>query len=221
MGADGRRHGRRTGLMDFTEVDAAVLERILRWRRDVRHFRDAPLEEAQVAMLAQAMDLAPSVGNARPWRVIRVEDLGLRRAVHDNFLAANTHAADAYAGQRREDYDRLKLAGLDHAPLQLAVFTLVDPREGHGLGRRTMPGTLHASTAMAIHAMWLAARAANLGLGMVSILDPAAVERLLDVPQGWEFSAYLCIGHPEFVDDTPLLHRAGWQETIAHPWETR
>ena len=207
--------------MDFTPTDAEVLERILRWRRDVRHFRDDPLTQAQVAMLARAMELAPSVGNARPWRVIRVADASLRRAVQDNFLTANAHAADGYAGEQRAAYDRLKLAGLDHAPLQLAVFTLVDPAQGHGLGRRTMPGTLHASTAMAILAMWLAARAANLGLGMVSILDPAGIERLLEVPEGWEFSAYLCIGHPEFVDDTPLLHRAGWQETTAHPWETR
>jgi 5,6-dimethylbenzimidazole synthase len=207
--------------MDFTPTDATVLERLLRWRRDVRHFRTAPVSEAQVAMLAQAMDLAPSVGNARPWRVIRVEDPALRAAVHDNFHAANAQAALGYDGERRAAYDRLKLAGLDHAPLQLAVFTLVDPDEGHGLGRRTMPATLHASTAMAIHALWLAARAANLGLGMVSILDPAGVERMLNVPGDWAFSAYLCIGHPEFVDDTPLLHRAGWQETIAHPWETR
>lgn len=221
MGASVRRAGSRAGLMDFTPEEAAVLERILRWRRDVRHFRTDPLEEEQVAMLARAMELAPSVGNARPWRVIRVEGKALRRRVHDNFLAANAQAAAGYAGQRREEYDRLKLAGLDHAPLQLAVFTLVDPVEGHRLGRRSMPGTLHASTAMAIHAMWLAARAANLGLGMVSILDPEGMERLFEVPQGWEFSAYLCIGHPEFTDDTPLLHRAGWQETIAHPWETR
>jgi 5,6-dimethylbenzimidazole synthase len=221
MGAGERRSGEQAGLMEFTQAEAAVLERILRWRRDVRHFRDEPLGEEQVAMLARAMDLAPSVGNARPWRVIRVEDPGLRRGVHDNFLAANAQAATGYEGPRREEYDRLKLAGLDVAPLQLAVFTLIDPEEGHRLGRRTMPGTLHASTAMAIHAMWLAARAANLGLGMVSILDPEGIERLFDVPQGWEFSAYLCIGHPEFVDDTPLLHRAGWQETIAHPWETR
>jgi 5,6-dimethylbenzimidazole synthase len=207
--------------MDFTPTDAATLERIMRWRRDVRHFRKDTLEEPRIAALRQAMDLAPSVGNARPWRVIRVEDAALRRAVHDNFIAANAQAAAEYEGDRRADYDRLKLAGLDAAPLQLAVFTLVDPAEGHGLGRRTMPATLHASTAMAIHTMWLAARADNLGLGMVSILDPAAIERLLDVPPGWEFSAYLCIGVPEFTDDTPLLHRSGWQDNHTHDWERR
>jgi 5,6-dimethylbenzimidazole synthase len=207
--------------MDFTKDEAATLERILRWRRDVRHFRTDALTEPQVVRLQQAMDLAPSVGNARPWRVIRVEDAALRQAVHDNFIAANAEAAQGYEGQRLSDYNRLKLAGLDAAPLQLAVFTVTDPAEGHGLGRQSMPATLHASTAMAIHTLWLAARADNLGLGMVSILDPLAIERLLNVPQRWEFSAYLCIGVPEFTDDTPLLHRTGWQENHSHPWETR
>ena len=64
--------------------------------------------------------------------------------------------------------------------MQLAVFTLIDPAEGHGLGRRTQPETLRQSTAMAIHTLWLAARAENIGVGMVSILDPRAIERLLE-----------------------------------------
>ncbi|WP_206240259.1 5,6-dimethylbenzimidazole synthase [Novosphingobium terrae] len=207
--------------MDFTKEDAVTLERIMRWRRDVRHFREDALDEAQIERLQQAMDLAPSVGNARPWRVIRVEDAGLRHAVHDNFLESNALAAQGYEGERLSEYNRLKLAGLDKAPLQLAVFTVNDPAEGHGLGRSSMPATLQASTAMAIHTLWLAARADNLGLGMVSILDPLAIERLLEVPEDWAFSAYLCVGHPEFTDDTPLLHRAGWQENHSHEWLRR
>ncbi|WP_068082133.1 5,6-dimethylbenzimidazole synthase [Novosphingobium rosa] len=207
--------------MDFTQDEANTLERIMRWRRDVRHFRDTALDEARIERLQAAMDLAPSVGNARPWQVIRVEDAGLRQAVHDNFLACNAEAAQAYEGERLSEYNRLKLAGLDKAPLQLAVFTVSDPAEGHGLGRHSIPATLQASTAMAIHTLWLAARADNLGLGMVSILDPEAIERLLEVPDGWAFSAWLCIGHPEFVDDTPLLHRAGWQENHSHAWLRR
>lgn len=207
--------------MDFTPAEADTLERILRWRRDVRHFRPEPIAEARIERLRDAMELAPSVGNSRPWRVIRVDDPALRRAVHDNFQQANAEAAQSYEGHKREDYDRLKLAGLDAAPLQLAVFTVTDPKQGHGLGRRTMPETLQASTAMAIYTLWLTARADNLGVGMVSILDPHAIERLLGVPQDWVFSAWLCIGTPEFMDDTPLLHRAGWQDNTAHPWERR
>lgn len=207
--------------MEFGPADREGLERLMTWRRDVRHFRADPIPEAVIPALRRAMDLAPSVGNSRPWRVIEVVDPGLRQRVRDLFEGANREAADAYPDERRTAYLRLKLAGLDRAPLHLAVFTRLDPEAGHGLGRRTMPATLHQSTAMAIHALWLAARAHNLGVGMVSILDPDAVERLFEVGPGQVFAGYLCIGWPEFADDTPLLHRAGWQDTTPTEWERR
>ena len=203
--------------------DAEEIERLLalmRWRRDVRHFRTDPVDEAAVARLRTAVALAPSVGNARPWRVVRVEDPGLRAAVRADFARCNAEAAAAQPEGRRDAYARLKLAGLEAAPLQLAVFCLEDPGAGHGLGRRTMPETLRQSAAMAIFALWLAARAQNLGLGMVSILDPVRVEALLGMPEDWRFVAWLCIGHPAFEDDLPLLHRADWQENAEPDWIT-
>ncbi|GAB4388255.1 5,6-dimethylbenzimidazole synthase [Albidovulum sp.] len=204
--------------MKFTADEAALLGRILTWRRDVRHFRTDPVPEPILAELQAAMALAPSVGNARPWRVLRVEDPGLRRAVAAEFARCNAAAAAAYDPGTRAEYVRLKLAGLDAAPVQLAVFTRTDPAAGRGLGRQTMPETLRQSTAMAVHTLWLAARARNLGLGMVSILDPRVMERLFAVPAGWEFGAYLCIGWPETEDDTPLLHRTGWQCNQPTEW---
>lgn len=207
--------------MAFTREDAATLRRILEWRRDVRHFLTDQVDEAVLERLRAAMDRAPSVGNSRPWRVIRVEDAALRAAVRENFLKCNAAAAEDYDAARRDDYLNLKLAGLDAAPVQLAVFTEIDPAAGHGLGRATMPETLRQSTAMAVHTLWLAARVENLGVGMVSILEPREIEELLDAPTSWEFSAYLCIGYPESDDDTPLLHRAGWQENALTRWERR
>jgi len=207
--------------MAFTREDAATLRRILEWRRDVRHFLTDPVDEAVLERLRAAMDRAPSVGNSRPWRVIRVEDAALRAAVRDNFRRCNAAAAADFDAARRDDYLSLKLAGLDAAPVQLAVFTEIDPAAGHGLGRATMPETLRQSTAMAVHTLWLAARVENLGLGMVSILEPRAIETLLDAPPSWEFSAYLCIGYAERDDDIPLLHRAGWQANTPTRWERR
>lgn len=207
--------------MRFAAEDAAALERLLTWRRDVRRFRPEPLDEALVGELRAAMELAPSVGNARPWRVIRAESASVRQAVREVFAGCNASAADSYAGEQREAYDRLVLAGLDTAPLQLAVFTVTDPAEGHRLGRQTMAETLAQSTAMAIHTLWLAARARNVGLGMVSILDPQAIERICAVPPDWRFSAWLCLGYPQAEDDLPLLHRVGWQANLRHDWERR
>lgn len=207
--------------MDFTRPEAELLTRILHWRRDVRSFRTEPIDEAVIERLRAAMDLAPSVGNARPWRVLRVETPALRRRVRDEFARCNRAAAEAYDGDRQTAYLRLKLAGLDAAPVQLAVFCVTNPTEGHGLGRQTMPETLRQSTAMAVHTLWLAARAENIGLGMVSILDPGTMAHVLAVPACWEFAAYLCLGHPEATDDTPLLHRAGWQENTPTTWDER
>jgi 5,6-dimethylbenzimidazole synthase len=98
---------------------------------------------------------------------------------------------------------------------------VIDPAEGRGLGRRTMPQTLEQSVAMAIFAMWLAARAQNLGLGMVSILDPDRVAQVLDAPADWRFAAWLCVGYPAADDDMPLLHRVRWQENVEREWLTR
>jgi len=187
------------------------LETLLRWRRDVRRFRVDPLDPALVDRLLDLADLAPSVGNSQPWRFVSVETAAARAAVRANFTAANADALAAQPTERRRVYAALKLAGLDRAPVQLAVFTDTGTAQGHGLGRRTMPQTLEHSTVMAIHTLWLAARACGIGLGWVSILDPDAVERDLDAPAGWRFTAYLCLGRPEEEHDDPELERAGWQ----------
>lgn len=207
--------------MEFDASHVAQLEEILRWRRDVRHFLADPVPPEVLERLRRATALAPSVGNARPWRMILVRDSALRAQVRAEFRRCNALAAAAYDEETRADYARLKLAGLDEAPEHLAVFTVTDPPEGRGLGRRTMPETLRQSTAMAIHTLWLMARAENLGVGMVSILDPLRMAEIFALPEGWEFSAYLCLGKPAFTDDTPLLHRTGWQENQETVWEER
>ena len=101
------------------------------------------------------------------------------------------------------------------------MFTETDPAAGHGLGRHSMSQTLEQSTAMAIQNLNLAARAHGLGVGMLSILDPQAMEALFQTPATWRFNLYLCIGWPLFHDDQPLLHRLGWQENVLTVWEAR
>ncbi|HNB29047.1 MAG TPA: nitroreductase family protein, partial [Alphaproteobacteria bacterium] len=83
--------------------------------------------------------------------------------------------------------------------------------QGAGLGRQTMPETLRYSAVLAVHTLWLAARVRGLGVGWVSILDPQAAARKLDVPQDWTLVAYLCLGWPTEEHDQPELQRLGWQ----------
>ena len=64
----------------------------------------------------------------------------------------------------------------------------------------------------AIQTLWLAARAEGLGVGWVSILDPAEIKRTLDLPADWSFIAYLCLGWPEEEHADPELERHGWEQ---------
>lgn len=205
--------------MKLTAAHRRHLHDVLTWRRDVRHFRTDPIAPDRLDRLRAAMDLAPSVGNARPWRVMQVDSPALRTAVIANFEAANTRAATLYDDTRRAAYMNLKLAGLRDAPVHLAVFTATDPAAGHGLGRQTMPEMLTYSTACAIHTLWLAARADNIGVGWVSILDPAALHATLKAPSDWTVTAYLCLGIAATDDDTPLLHRTAWQHNTPTDWQ--
>lgn len=187
------------------------LKALFRWRRDVRHFRDRPVGDAALADLLEMAQLSPSVGLSEPWRFVIVEDAGRRAAVRANFLACNAAALAQQADARAALYARLKLAGLDQAPCHLAVFAESDPRQGSGLGRATMPETLAYSAVMAVHSLWLAAAAAGLGLGWVSIIDPAVVTAALDVPASWRLIGYFCLGYPAAESDTPELERLGWE----------
>ncbi len=198
--------------MDFDEQFRARLRDLMVWRRDVRRFRTDPLPTGTLDRLIATACLAPSVGLSQPWRFVIVDSAERRRAVRDDFAACNAAALSAYAGEQAARYASLKLAGLDDAPVQLAVFADRATETGHGLGRRTMPETAEYSVVAAITAMWLAARAEGIGMGWVSILDPARVTAILDVPEAWRLVGYFCLGFPEAEHATPELERERWEE---------
>jgi 5,6-dimethylbenzimidazole synthase len=195
----------------FDEAFLAGFERLLRWRRDVRRFKLDPLPPGLLDDLMRLAALAPSVGLSQPWRFVSVDDPARRAAVRRNFEAANAEALAACADERKALYAKLKLAGLDQAPCHLALFAEPLPEQGHGLGRRTMPETIAYSAVMAAHTLWLAARAYGIGVGWVSILDPAAMAATLDVPSAWMFIGYFCLGYPQTEDDVPDLEQRGWE----------
>lgn len=191
-------------------IDPPLLD-LLRRRRDVRHFRSDPLPPDLLDEIIAAADLAPSVGLSQPWRFVAVDAPERRRRVREVFEQSNREALAAQAASRAAGYARLKLAGLDAAPCQLAVFVDEATEQGHGLGRQSMPETLAYSAVLAIHTLWLAARSAGIGLGWVSILDPAAIAAILEVPASWRLVGYLCLGYPAEESDTPELERLGWE----------
>ena len=195
----------------FDAAFRARLYELLQWRRDVRRFRREPLPDDAVERLIGLACLAPSVGLSQPWRFVLVDAPERRTAIARNFAECNAAALTAQAPDRAARYARLKLAGLDDAPVHLAVFADPETEQGGGLGRLTMPEMIPYSVVAAVHTLWLAARAEGIGMGWVSILDPVAVRRILDVPETWRLIGYFCLGYPEAADDLPELEREGWE----------
>ncbi|MBI1493048.1 5,6-dimethylbenzimidazole synthase [Halocynthiibacter styelae] len=195
----------------FSEKFRTEFDQLLRWRRDVRHFRPDPVEEAQLMRLLSTFSLAPSVGLSEPWRIVRVKDTQARKAAEENFLKCNEQALAGYSGEKAKIYAGLKLSGMRDAPVQLAIFCDEDTDKGAGLGAGTMPEMRRYSVVTAVTQFWLAARAEGLGVGWVSILDPEQLTRDLNVSENWRLVAWLCVGWPETNTMQPELEREGWE----------
>jgi 5,6-dimethylbenzimidazole synthase len=196
---------------EFRDDFRAELVSLFRWRRDVRRFKPTPLPEGVLERLLDLASIAPSVGLSQPWRFVVVESPDCRDAVRACFERCNAQALSSFRGERAALYARLKLAGLNEAPCQFAVFADRATEQGHGLGRLTMPATIEYSAVMAVHTLWLAARAEGIGMGWVSILDPVEMATILDTPPEWTLIGYFCVGYPSEEHDAPTLEREGWE----------
>lgn len=192
----------------YRDTDIAAIYRAIAERRDMRHFLPDAVDAAVLARLLEAAHRAPSVGFMQPWRFLRIADSELRRKIHA--LVEQERACTAQAlGERSDEFMRLKVEGILECG-ELLVAALMDRREQHVFGRRTLPEMDLASVACAIQNLWLAARAEGLGLGWVSLFDPEALCKLLHMPEGGKPVAVLCLGHVESFYDKPMLEQQGW-----------
>ncbi|MBP0592538.1 5,6-dimethylbenzimidazole synthase [Paraburkholderia sp. LEh10] len=200
----------------FDDNERAAVYRAIYERRDMRHFVPAPVDPAVLARLVDAAHHAPSVGYMQPWRIGRITDPALRQRLHAAVERERLLTADAL-GKRRDEFMKLKVEGMLECG-ELLVMALMDGREKHVFGRRTLPEMDLASVACAIQNMWLAARAEGLGMGWVSLFDADEVRAMLSMPAGARPVAILCLGHVERFYAEPMLESEGWAKRV--PLET-
>lgn len=198
----------------FSPQERRAVYRVIYERRDMRRFvPGAVVDEAVLARLLQAAHAAPSVGLMQPWRFIRITDAALRRRIHALVDEERPRTAAAL-GERADEFLALKVEGILECA-ELFVVALGDGRDAHVFGRRTLPQMDLASVSCAIQNLWLAARSEGLGMGWVSLFDPDRLAALLEMPNGAEPVAILCLGPvPEFPD-RPALELDGW--AVARP----
>ncbi len=192
----------------YPDADIAAIERVIRERRDMRHFVPGALPAGLIERLIAAAHHAPSVGYMQPWRFVRVAAPENREALY-RIVDAERQATAAQLPSRAAEFLQLKVEGIREAA-EVLVVALMPEREPHIFGRRTLPEMDLASVACAIQNMWLLARAEGIGLGWVSFFDPAALAAQLGMPAGARPVAILCIGPVADFPAAPLLETSGW-----------
>ena len=199
----------------FSDAERAAVYRAIFERRDVRaNFLPRPLAEETLVRLLTAAHHAGSVGFMQPWDFVVIRDADTKRAVKTLFLDTNAAAAAGYEPKRADLYKRLKLEGIEEAPVNLCVTCSRQRGGRHVLGRSTVRDTDLYSTCCAIQNLWLAARAEGIGVGWVSILDHAALKAVLGIPKPIKIVAYLCVGYVAQFEKQPDLEREGWRERL-------
>ncbi|OYT71200.1 MAG: 5,6-dimethylbenzimidazole synthase [Chloracidobacterium sp. CP2_5A] len=200
----------------FSDAERAAVYRAIHARRDIRStFLLSPIPDDAVWRLLGAAAAAPSVGFMQPTEVIVIRDVEKRRRIQRHFEVVNQAAAEAYVDDERAAYDALKLAAILDTPLNVVFTCDTTTTRGRGLGRQTMPETAVFSTVCAVQNFWLAARAENIGVGWVSILEPAAVKAVLEIPDYLTLVAYLCVGYVSDFPRQPELEAKGWEDARA------
>lgn len=196
----------------FNLTEQHLLEEIMLARRDVRgnRFSSDPVSDSIVKKILEAASWAPSVGFSQPWEFVIIRDEQTKQQVVDSFNRVNAEAKNQFSNDKQALYTQLKLEGIQEAPVNVAVF--YRPSKLPVLGQSSMLETGRYSVVCAIQNMWLFARAMNIGMGWVSILEPNEVKSILNAPDDSEFIAYLCLGYVKEFLEKPELEQLQWEK---------
>jgi len=196
----------------FTQENIKILEEIIVSRRDVRgnRFLKTEIEQKDLDKILFAGINAPSVGFSQPWEFVVVKDQNTRSKIKESFLEENKKAKALFKEEKLDAYTQLKLEGITESALNIAVF--YKPSYSPVLGQTTMKEAGVYSVVCAIQNMWLMARALEIGLGWVSIIDPEKVKEILNAPKDRQLIGYLCLGHVDVFYENPELERLKWEK---------
>ncbi|OEU20278.1 Cob(II)yrinic acid a,c-diamide reductase [Fragilariopsis cylindrus CCMP1102] len=211
--------GKENGI--FTKSFYKEFNELLKYRRDVRRFytndRKPVSEKLIYQLLNTAFTTSPSVGLSEPWKILHVKSQIAKTNVINNFEKCNQDALQGYNSSNNDEggssttttnskaelYSKLKLSGLQDAPIHIAIYCNDATTKGSGLGIQTMPEMKQYSCVCGIMSFWLLARSKGIGCGWVSILDPKQliIDLNLKEDDDWTLIGYLCVGYPNLDDD--------------------
>jgi len=199
----------------FSQAEREAVYRAIYTRRDVRsQFSPEPVPDDVLARILLAGHHAPSVGFMQPWNFVVIRSLETRRKVQALFHAANAEAEIMFPAEKQAAYRALKLEGIAEAPVNLCITCDPDRAGPVVLGRTHDKAMDRYSTVCAVQNIWLAARAEGVGVGWVSIIEPAGLREALDIPDRVIPVAYLCLGYVHQAYIRPELEEKGWRSRL-------
>ncbi len=197
--------------IQFDDEQRDTLYKIIRARRDMRHFISNSIIEAEVLQrILLAAHSSPSVGLMQPWRFIRLTDTSIRNEITE-IVEQERQETAKLLDEKKQQFLELKVEGIKDCAELIAVVQA--PDDGTIFGRRTLPEEMAlCSTACAIQNMWLASRAENIGMGWVSFFDPNKLAQILKCPESSKPIALLCLGPVKEFYPEPMLQLEGWRK---------
>jgi len=210
--------------VNFSKEDKQVLLNIIKNRRDVRgnNFLNKKISDEDINLILEAGISAPSVGYSQPWKFVVIDDKNIKEEIRQNFDIENEKAKKIF--NDKEIYKDLKLEGVKEAPINIAVL-YENPNEPT-IGMTSMGKMGEYSVVCAVQNMWLMARALNIGLGWVSILDEQKALNTLNAPKSTQLIAYLALGYVDEFYKEPELKTVKWKKekkleecVVLNSWE--
>ncbi len=174
--------------MQFTQL--------INTRQSVRSYSDQPVETEKMALLIEAVRLAPSASNSQPWKLIIVDDPHLKNQVA-NATFSTLISFNKFVPQ---------------APV-LAVLVIEKPKMITQIGGRLKDREFPLID-IGIAAEHFCLQAAELGLGtcMLGWFDEAAIKRLLQIPEEKRIGLVIALGYAKADDPQRIKKRKSTTE---------
>jgi nicotinate-nucleotide--dimethylbenzimidazole phosphoribosyltransferase len=195
------------------------LEKIIKSRRDTRHFTNDEVPESVIQKALQAGHYAPSVGLTDATKYYLIKSNAIKKAVKELFLDYDKKAVNQTdTTEQKAQYKALKLEAIEEAPLGLVICYDRSVLNHFTIGTVGSNEAIKFSAVCAAQNIWLSLTEQGYSMGWVSILNYYQFKELLGLAENIEPLGYFCIGKPATnYENQPMLQQLHWKQKAEYP----
>jgi 5,6-dimethylbenzimidazole synthase len=185
------------------------LYNILASRRSIRaDFSSRTIPQSVLDRLSTAVSWAPSVGHSQPVQMIRVSNPEIRRRLFQEAVRCHKCALAAFS---KHLADRLRKVPLPEeivsAPVLFVVACEIPRSRKAVFGAANQPHTHLISAGCAVQNLWIAARAEQIGMRLITTFSQKRAQRVLGLPRLSLPLAIACLGYANSFPMEPEFSR--------------